>query len=136
MVYTSAMVKDFAAWHSEKSRIDMPAEPQLLYKEREVWWMRVGFNVGAEQNGSHDTFSRPVVIVKGFSKTLFWGVPLSNTRNRSRYVVSVVIDGLERAANVSQLRALDTRRIGTKIGMISQKDMSAIKNRLSELVLE
>ncbi len=130
------MAKDFSAWHKEKAKIDTSAEPELLYKEREVWWLRIGLNVGAEQNGSHDTFSRPVVIVKGFSKTLFWGIPLSNTKNRSRFVVPVVVDGKERAANISQLRAFDTRRVGTKVGMITQKEMDTIKMGVSELILE
>jgi len=130
------MSKDFGAWHKQKQKIDTPKEPHVLYKEREVWWMRVGFNVGSEQNGSSDTFSRPVVIIKGFSKTLFWGIPLSNTKNRGRYVVPVTIDGVERAANISQLRALDTRRVGTKIGMISANEMRTIKERVAKIVQE
>jgi len=36
-----------------------------------------GKNIGFEQNGSGDNFSRPVLIVKKFNNHMFWCVPLS-----------------------------------------------------------
>ena len=122
------MNKDFQAWSLAKASLDTQQAPKLLYKEREVWWMKTGFNVGSESNGSKDTYSRPVLIVKGFSATIFWGIPLSNTPNRGEYIVPVVVNGQERAALLSQMRVLDTRRIGSKISMITEEEMSTIKS--------
>lgn len=127
------MNKDFPAWHQLKATIDS-TNPNLYYAEGEVWWMKIGHNVGSEQNGSIDTFSRPVVIVRGFSRTLFWGIPLSNTSNRSQYVEPVIVDGIERAANISQMRAIDTRRVGTKIGSITTAELAAIKAKIKSLL--
>ena len=98
--------------------------------------MKIGHNVGSEQNGSVDTFSRPVLILKGFSATLFWGIPLSNTKNRSKYVYPVIVEGAERAINLSQLRVVDTRRVGDKLGMINEDDMRSIKQRLVTILSE
>ena len=129
-MYNTFMQKDFPRWHQLKARIDTPDTQHLYYEEGQVWWMKIGHNVGSEQNGSVNTFSRPVVIVRGFSSTIFWGVPLSNTQNRSEYVEPVIVDGLERAANLSQLRVIDTRRVGTQIGSITTEELQAIKDKL------
>ena len=58
------MNKDFDKWNTEKKQTN--AEQPRLYTVREVWWCRLGGNVGSEQDGSGRAFLRPVVIVRGF----------------------------------------------------------------------
>ena len=61
------MEKNFLKWHKEKEQINS-TKGTALFHEREVWWCRVGVNVGFEMDGRGETFERPVVIVKKFNK--------------------------------------------------------------------
>ena len=44
---------------------------EVLFKEREIWWIAVGRNVGEESNGKGNRFSRPVIVFKNSPTTLF-----------------------------------------------------------------
>ena len=81
-IYTSTppgVAKDFQSWSYAKYRINARKGHPPAYKERDVWWMSIGHNVGDEEDGKGESFSRPVFVVRGFSRQVFWGVPLSTT---------------------------------------------------------
>ena len=46
------------------------------FKERDIFYMNMGKNIGFEQDGKGENFVRPVVIIKGFNKNMFFGIPL------------------------------------------------------------
>jgi mRNA interferase MazF len=126
--------KRFFAWSKLKQLIQDRKEIPAGYKERDVWWISLGHNVGDEEDGKNMNFSRPILIVKGFSKNLIWGVPLSTTKRRGTYYYPVrVNDGISTAL-LSQLRAIDTRRFISKYGMVSQKDFEEVKYKLRDLL--
>lgn len=129
------MEKDFEAWHGLKRQIhEDPMGTLMGYKEREVWWLRLGCNVGFEEDGKGENFSRPVLIVKGFSHRLFWGVPLSTTGKRGRYYYPFIVNGTVSVALISQLRAFDTKRLMNKVGTMSQKDFAVLKHKLLDFL--
>ncbi len=48
--------------------MDASTPSLLLYpKEKEAWIASMGKNIGREQNGSGESFSRPVLVVKKFN---------------------------------------------------------------------
>ena len=60
-------MKDFDQWNELKKKIEAEKNnPEKFPKEGEVWMSNVGRNIGFEQNGSGDNFSRPVLIIKKF----------------------------------------------------------------------
>lgn len=128
------MYKDIPAWSRKKVAIDNSSAISILYKEREVWWVKIGHNIGSEQNGSFSTYSRPVLIVRGFSASLFWGLPLPTTERRGPYDKEILLKGKVSVVLLSQLRAFDTRRLGDKLGVISNNDMILVKSSLIELL--
>lgn len=128
------MNKDIIAWSRKKLQLDSLIIKPVLYKEREVWWAKIGHNIGSEQNGSYTTYSRPVLIFKGFSETIFWIIPLSTTSRRGKYDIEVELNGQISVAVLSQLRAIDIRRLGNKMGMISQGDMAIIRNKVRSFI--
>ena len=68
-------MKDFDQWNELKKKIEVEKnEPDKFPKEGEVWMSSLGKNIGFEQNGSGDNFSRPVLIVKKFNNHMFWCV--------------------------------------------------------------
>lgn len=71
-------MKDFDQWNELKKKIEAGENiPDKFPKEGEVWMSNVGKNVGFEQNGSGDNFSRPLLIIKKFNNHMFWTVSLS-----------------------------------------------------------
>lgn len=126
------MAKNFPAWLNLKQAIDAASRPSRGYKERDVWWVSIGHNVGFEEDGKGSGFSRPVLIVKGFSAQIFWGIPLTSVPNEGIYYYTFTITGhsTTSVAILSQLRAFDTRRFVSKMGTIDRRDFAAIKKQL------
>jgi mRNA-degrading endonuclease toxin of MazEF toxin-antitoxin module len=127
-------MKQFNEWMKLKHKLNNSISVLDGYKEREIWWTAVGQNIGTEEDGKNSNFGRPVLIVKGFSQYLFWGVPLSTTKKRGKYYHPFVLHNTTSVALLSQLRAFDTRRLLKKHGTIGYRDFIKIKNRLREFL--
>lgn len=120
------MEKNFDAWNEIKKKTD--AEQPRLYTVREVWWCRLGVNVGTEQNGRGDKFLRPVVILRGFGPDACLVVPLTTSTRAHQLRVAVgMIDGRSARANLSQIRVVDTRRLVEKIGFLERDIFANIR---------
>jgi mRNA interferase MazF len=72
------MAKDFNEWNRRKIIIHEDIA-RLFFDEREVWFCAFGVNVGFEQDGAGNLFSRPVLIFKKFNREIFWGIPLTRS---------------------------------------------------------
>jgi hypothetical protein len=53
------MEKDFDGWGQRKKKIDSFVRFQHP-KEKEIWWCRVGLNIGTEVYGKGKDYMRPV----------------------------------------------------------------------------
>jgi mRNA interferase MazF len=126
------LIKRFKVWARLKRKINDSVSIPSGYKERDVWWVAVGHKVGVEEDGKGEFFNRPVLIVKGFSKYQFWGVPLSTTKKTGKYYHPFVMNGKVSTALLSQLRVFDTRRFINIIGVVDQKNFAEIKQKLIE----
>lgn len=124
------IVKRFRAWGKLKYKLHFNNNLPAGYKERDIWWVAIGHNVGVEEDGKGEAFSRPVIIIRGFSRYMFWGVPLSTTEKDGKYYHKFMVNGKVSTALLSQLRVYDTRRFINKYGMASQRDFAAIKKKL------
>lgn len=126
------MHKDFDQWNVEKKKTH--AENSRLYTVREIWWCRLGINVGSEQDGRGDAFLRPAVILRGFGPDACLIVPLTTSARVHPLRISVgIIDGREARANISQIRIVDTRRLAEKIGFLEQDAFRNITKAVREL---
>ncbi len=126
-------MKKFNEWNEVKKQLDCK-EKYITPKEREVYWASIGENIGFEQNGKGDIFSRPVLIVKRFSKNIFFGVPLSTQPKEGSFFYGFELNGEKSTALVVQGRLFDTRRLENRIGMISKEDFENIKLRIKDLL--
>jgi mRNA-degrading endonuclease toxin of MazEF toxin-antitoxin module len=127
-------VKKYNAWNEIKKKIDLKTTKIVVPKEREVYWASIGENIGNEQNGKGDIFSRPVLIIKRFSKSMFFGVPLSTQIKEGSFFYNFTF--LEKSSNalIVQGRLFDTKRLENRIGMINKDDFENIKRSLKELL--
>ncbi len=120
------MLKDFDAWNEVKKKTD--AEKPRLYTVREIWWCRLGVNVGTEQDGKGEWFVRPCVILRGFGPDACLVAPLTTShRTHPLRVPAGIVAGEEARANVSQLRVIDTRRLEQKIGFMEKGAFATIR---------
>lgn len=128
------MQKDFQKWHDKKSQIDDLSQ-RPFFQEREVWWCRVGLNIGFEQDGKGEKFARPVVVVSKFNNEVFWALPLTTAEKVNKFYSQVDIgDGKIRTAIVSQIRLMDAKRLMDKLGQVRKEDFLKLKQAIARLL--
>ncbi len=128
--------KYYTTWMSVKREIHNNAS-RPRYNEGDVFWVSIGENVGFEQDGKGRMYTRPVLVVKGFSAELFWGVPLTSQNKKGNYYYKFTLHGKDSVAILSQLRAFDTARISgssKRIGKINKPDLREITRLLANLL--
>lgn len=125
-------MKDFDSWNMRKKQIQ--DTKRLLFREREIWFIAVGSNIGDEQDGKGERFWRPVIILKSFNSHIFFGVPLTSKVRSGRYYFSFQLRQQTRTALLSQLRLFDAKRIIRIIGTLSWSDFHELKRRLVKLI--
>ncbi|WP_439372676.1 type II toxin-antitoxin system PemK/MazF family toxin [Bradyrhizobium sp. DASA03120] len=127
------MEKNFDAWNELKKKTD--AEQPRLYTVREVWWCRLGVNVGTEQDGRGEWYVRPCVILRGFGPDACLVVPLTtSTRDHPLRISVGSVDGREARANLSQLRVVDTRRLERKVCFLDKEMFANMRKAVRGLL--
>src|SRR3989344_5095648 len=120
------MRKDFDQWNNLKKQTDR--ERPRLYTVREVWWCRLGVNVGSEQDGNGQSFLRPVVIVRAFGPETCMVIPLTTSQHRQPLRIPVGnIQEKAASALLSQIRVIDTRRLVEKVGFLDKDIFSQLR---------
>jgi len=126
-------IKDFDEWNIQKKITDS-VENKKTFHEREVWFTKIGENIGFEQNGKGEEFLRPVVVYKKFSKNVFLGIPLTRTIKEGKFYSSFDFKGQTSIAILSQIRLFDSKRLSYPTGRMSQGDYGKLKEKLIELI--
>ncbi len=120
------MFKDYWKWHKKKEEIN-DNKGTALFHEREVWWCALGVNVGFEQDGNGELFTRPTIILKKFNLDACLVVPLTTKTKKGRYYFNVgKAGGREAIAIISQLRFVDRKRLTDKIGTLDKKTFNSL----------
>ena len=127
------MSKKFDEWNEVKQKVEKK-EKTSITKEREVYWASIGENIGFEQNGKSELFTRPVLVLKRFTKNMFFGIPLSSQIKQGSFFYDFELDGEKSNALLVQARIYDTKRLEKKIGMISKEDFQNLKKKFGELI--
>lgn len=122
------MKKDFTEWHKKKTEVHQ-AENRVFFHEREIWWCRIGLNIGYEQDGKGDNFARPVIIFKKFNNEVCWIIPLSTKIKKGKFYTPIDLgDEKERVAIISQLRLIDAKRLYQKINVLSNENYKKVQD--------
>ena len=129
------MEKDFDSWNEQKKRTHKNEEYLPLYYEREIRWCRLGTNIGFEEDGTGKEFSRPVLILKGFSRHVCLVIPLTTSIKKNRYHFSLGnVGGKKASAIISQLRLIDTRRLDQQIGVVDKDMFEQLRKAVRDLI--
>ena len=119
---------------SKKKKIHTE-NPNRKYHAGDVWWCNLGQNIGFEQNGSGDSFERPVLVLKGFSKNVCLIVPLTTKQKKNKFYFDLgIVDGKQNFAILSQIKLIDTKRLKNKIDFIGRDTLNKIKKAICDLI--
>ncbi|MFA6047915.1 MAG: type II toxin-antitoxin system PemK/MazF family toxin [Parcubacteria group bacterium] len=127
------MKKDFVKWQLEKEIINS-RNREIYFRERQIWWCSIGLNIGYEQDGKNERFERPVLILKKFSKDLFWALPTTSQNKTGAYYYQYNYNGRKYSIILSQLRALSSKRLLRKIRKLREDDFEKVKTSVRSLI--
>ena len=121
------MVKDFDTWNELKKVVDeKEIEPNLFFRERQVWWCSLGLNIGIESDGKHELFKRPVLILKVFNSYMIWVVPLTSKIKSTEFYRKIVYESGTSWACITQIRTISTKRLLRRVGVVNEADFEEV----------
>lgn len=127
-------MKDFEKWNKNKKVINN-RKNSIYYYEREIRWCNLGVNIGFEQDGTGKGFSRPVLILKAFSRTVCLIVPLTTSLKDNPYHFLIgEIQGKKSFAIFSQLRLIDTKRLQAKVNTLKIEIFEQLKKAIKDML--
>ena len=128
-------MKPFDKWNEKKKIIDKQ-EKLIGLKERDVVFVNMGVNIGREQNGKGEEFLRPVVVIKIFNRSLFFGIPLTSKQKNGDFFLDVSFthknEEINSTAILVQAKSFDTKRAKYKKGVVPKDIYEVLKNELSK----
>lgn len=125
--------KDFNGWIKIKEKIDYRKSTRTI-NEGEMWWCRIGENVGNEICGKGKDFLRPVVIVRKLTKVNFIGVPLTSKQHIGSWYVNFEFNYKKQCAVVAQVENISAYRLHYKIGELPESDLDKVIDGLYNLL--
>ncbi len=130
------MQKDFDKWNNLKKIIDSSVdEPDKFPKEGEVWMSNLGENIGFEQNGSGDNYSRPILVIKKFNNKMFWAIPLSTKQKKIDFYFNYTdVNNKEVSAILAQMKLISVKRLKRKLYELEYQRVLEIKEKLKSFL--
>jgi mRNA interferase MazF len=124
----------FELWNTLKQKLERDRKIPF-FKEKEIWWMHMGKNIGFEQDGKNREFARPAIIISIFSKDLFWAIPLTTKKKKGKYYFSFQDKNtVNQNAILSQMRPFSPKRLQNKVGETRDKDFESLKKAVKKLL--
>jgi len=128
--------KDFDRWNAIKKSVEKEQlEPSKYPKEGEVWMSILGKNIGFEQNGGGENFSRPLLVIKKFYNHMFWIVPLSTKQKTLNFYYNFTDPETNNvSAIVAQIKLVSVKRLQRKMYALSSLHQQNIKELLKSFL--
>ena len=114
-------VNRFLEWIGLKQKLHQGTQSPPLVSTGDIWWASIGENVGSEITGKSRLFSRPVIIFKKLAHGFYFVIPTTTSKVGSWFVAFRQADR-RMIASLHQARAIDHRRLSTKLGQLDDSD--------------
>ncbi len=113
----------------------MKSTKKIIYpKARQIWFVKLGINIGFEANGKTD-FTRPVLVLAKIG-SLYWVVPLTSRLKLNSFhhrLESISFKNIEHSlVMLSQARVVDVKRFQECIGGISKSEFFIIQKKMKK----
>lgn len=126
------MQKDFDNWNKRKKETQNKSVPPL-FTECEVWWCALGINIGSEEDGKGENYLRPVLILRKFNKSVFYGLPITSKSKDDKFHISINSGEIIESIILSQMRLIDAKRLSHLVVKITSNELKEVKKKLKEL---
>jgi mRNA interferase MazF len=126
-------MKRFAFWMLVKEELHLGDHKPPHVSEGDIWWASVGENVGSEINGKSALFSRPVLILKKLAHGFYFVVPTTTQDKEGSWYVPFRQNDRDMVACLHQARALDFRRLSSRLGTLDDEDFGRVKQGFARL---
>lgn len=130
------MEKLFNVWNELKKslsrkEIGIPFHP----KEGEVWMTVIEKNIGFEQDGGGNNFSRPVLVVKKFNNQMFWAVPLSTKQKDFDFYYNFTDPNQQPVSLIlAQMRLLSIKRFIRDMYKLPDEKFILVKQKIKDFL--
>jgi mRNA-degrading endonuclease toxin of MazEF toxin-antitoxin module len=121
------MIKRFLEWINLKEKLHNKNAKPPLVSEGDVWWMSFGENVGSEINSKSKVFTRPGIIYKKLSHSFYFAIPTTTQEKTGSWFVKFSHKNAQNFACLHQARAVDYRRLFSKLGTLDDEDFKKVK---------
>jgi len=127
----------FNEWNEVKKKTQ-DNQRKLGIKPRDIFWAKIGQNIGSEEYGKNDNFTRPVIIIRKLTHDLFIGIPLTSTLKDNDYFHSFEYTNksnglIKNSAMILQVRTFSIKRLMNKTGVISKEDFEVVIEKSKKL---
>ena len=125
----------FESWTQKKWTLEKNPN-QFFFKRGEIWMSYIGINIGSEQNGSMQNFTRPVLILNKLNADLLIGLPLTTKTGNPKFrfpLENITFLKKESFVMLDQVRILDKKRLFRKMGQIPRKLLFEIRKKSAEI---
>jgi len=133
--------KYFDDWNIEKKNLHTTQLPEFYINEREIWFTKMGKNIGFEESGKKD-FLRPVLVIKKVGNLFFTVAMTTKGKEGNSFYHKLSEIELQNPKYkhcsyliLSQVKVMDKRRFIKHIGGVSLKEFLHIKQKLRSLLL-
>ncbi len=128
------MNKNFDFWNKVKIQTNK-IESETRISPGEIRWCKFGVNIGNEILGKGDTFKRPVIILKKFSRDVFLGLPITKKKSEDTWYYPINNEKISGSIILNQSRTLDRKRLEEKITQVRDTELAKIKEAFCKLIL-
>ena len=131
-------MQEFDKWNEVKKETHK-CKMVVNLKPREMYWVKIGKNIGDEEYGKNDEFVRPVIVIRRLTSDLFFGIPTTTNNKDGEYFQTFVHRGSKdklmfSTAMILQTRVFSIKRLKSRICKISEDEFKKIMNKLGEMI--
>ncbi len=133
-------MKQYDEWNEIKKQTQQ-INSNLCIKAREIYWTRIGINIGNEEYGKGSDFVRPVIIIRQLTHDLFIGVPTTTTIKSNNdyfhnisYREKINHTVVQSSAMILQQKVFSKKRLLSKIGTVNKEEFKVIVLKLKNLI--
>ena len=81
-----------------------------------------------------EDFSRPLLVVKKFTRDIFWGIPLTTKVKKVDFRIRFNLGEVENDLLILQMRNYDRKRLIRKIGVMPKDDFKKLTDTIKNLL--
>lgn len=128
------MKKNYLKWTRRKRFLNNHGVRIKDFREGNLYWAFIGENIGMEQDGSGNAFSRPALVLNKMGRTLVLCVPISSKKKNGKYYMDIDVDPIHGTLLFNQVKVIDVLRLGDLIGVVPHRILRKSRHKLTKLI--